>query len=328
MSNQDHEHIAMTRSEAVGVRAADWMLTKRLAENWSDKDQDALDSWLAESPANLLAYWRLDAAWGSAQRLKALRSSTQEPNASSTERSRYIFRLAAIGAIAVVSGVAWLSQSYVSSAKTYATPIGGHLTLSLADGSKIDLNTDTVLSISESQGKRLATLEKGEAYFQIRHDEAHPFILSVSNHRITDLGTEFLVRDAGARVQVALIEGRAQFESANASASIEATDLVPGDVITATSDSISLSKKTATELKGDLGWRRGVLVFDGTTLADAADEINRYNREKVVILDPSVARLTIGGTFPDNDVSALIDTAKQVFGLNVQRRGDQIVISR
>ena len=47
-----------------------------------------------------------------------------------------------------------------------------------------------------------------------------------------------------------------------------------------------------------------------------------------IILDPSVARLTIGGTFPENDVSALIDTAKQVFGLNVQRRGDQIVISR
>jgi transmembrane sensor len=329
MSDQDHEeHSTMTRSEVIGVRAADWMLTKRLSESWSKEDEDGLDSWLAESPANLLAYWRLEAAWGSAQRLKALRSPTRGPNTSSKARSGYIAKLAAVAAIIVVSGAAWFGQSYISFAKTYATPVGGHLTLSLTDGSKIDLNTDTILSISESQNSRLATLEKGEAYFQIRHDEAHPFILSVSNHRVTDLGTKFLVRDAGSRVQVALIEGRARFESASASTSIQATDLAPGDVITATTNSISVAKKTATELSGDLSWRRGVLVFDGTTLADAVSEINRYNHEKVVILDPSVARLTIGGTFPENDVSALIDTAKQVFGLNVQRRGDQIVISR
>jgi len=329
MSDLDHEEQhTPSRSEAIDTCAADWLLAKRLAENWSEKDQDALDAWLAESSAHLLAYWRLDEAWGRAHRLKALRSPLRTWQAVPKPRSkRTVIGLAAVGAIGVIAGALWLGRDYVPATKTYATPVGGHLTLALTDGSKIDLNTDTVLSISESGSGRLATLDRGEAYFQIRHDAAHPFVLSVGNHRVTDLGTSFLVRDSDAHVRVALIEGRARFESENSSVPIEATDLTPGDVVNATANSISVSKNTAGELKNNLGWRRGVLVFDNATLADAAGELNRYNREKIVILDPTVARLTIGGTFPENDVSALINTAKQVFGLNVQRRGDQIVIS-
>ena len=330
MSDPDHqERQTPSRAETVDTRAADWMLAKRLAETWSEKDQEALEAWLAESTANLLAYWRLDAAWGRAHRLKALRSPMQGPRPTSGSRSKpYAVRLAAGLAISAVVGAVLLGQLRGSDSKSYATPVGGHLMIALADGSKIELNTDTVLSLSDSTNRRLATLDKGEAYFQIKHDAAHPFVLSVGTHRVTDLGTAFLVRDDEAHVRVALIEGRARFESTNTSVPAQLTDLTPGDVVVATSDSMTVSKKTTAELKSNLGWRRGVLVFDNTTLADAANELNRYNREKITILDPSVARLTIGGTFPESDVSALVNTAKQVFGLNVQRRGDGIVISR
>ena len=240
--------------------------------------------------------------------------------------------IAAVLAVgALLAGAVWFGQFRQSNLKTYTTPVGGHLTLTLADGSKIDLNTDTTLSLSTSPNRRFANLVKGEAFFEIKHDAADPFVVSVGEHRITDLGTKFLVRSDHARVSVALIEGSARFDlQSGSSAAAQSTDLVPGDVVIATGSSMSVSKKSNHELKNSLSWRRGLLIFDGATLASAANELNRYNTEKIIILDRSVAQLTIGGTFFENDVPALLNTgrSKSCFGLSVHKRGDEIVISR
>lgn len=330
MSDLDQEESrAQSRSEAIETRAADWMLARRMAESWSDADQSALDAWLAESPAHLLAYWRLEETWSRAHRLKALQSPTGTPSVPSKRLfKRYVIGFAASGGISIIAIAMALGQYFIPSTKTYVTPVGGHLTLALTDGSKIDLNTDTVLSISEGRDGRVATLSKGEAYFQIKHDAVHPFVLSVSDHRVTDLGTAFLVRDDNAHVRVALMEGRARFESANAAAPIQATDLAPGDVVTATTDSFSVSKTTAEELKSNLGWRRGVLTFFHTPLAEAANEFNRYNRKKLVVADADAARLRVDGTFLANNVELFGGVAHVVFGLHVQNLGNEVIISR
>ena len=72
----------------------------------------------------------------------------------------------------------------------------------------------------------------------------------------------------------------------------------------------------------------GLLIFKYTSLADAAAEFNRYNRQKIVIADPDAARLQIIGTFPANEVDAFIEVAQSVFRLHVEHRGDEIVLSR
>ena len=77
----------------------------------------------------------------------------------------------------------------------------------------------------------------------------------------------------------------------------------------------------------ELGWRRGVLVFDNTTLADAAIEFNRYNRQKLVIADPAAARLTIDGTFQTTDVRHL-PMPRRTCSTARRDRGNEIVISR
>jgi transmembrane sensor len=316
-------------AEAVRIHAADWILAKRTAGNWGEADQAALEAWLAESLAHRLAYLRLDAAWGRAHRLEALRRPLHEPAVPRPRRFAPII-LRGAGVVAIVGVIAVAAGAYFQQPvmKTYATTIGRRETVALKDGSTVDLNTDTVLHVSDSGNSRTATLDKGEAYFQINHDASRPFVLSVAGHRITDLGTKFVVRDNGARLQVTLLEGRARFESVSPGTRAISTILTPGDVILADGEFVSVSKKPSRQLTDALGWRRGVLVFDNTTLADAASELNRYNRQKIVITDPSVARLAIVGAFPENDVQALTNTAQQVFGLRVAKYGDEIVISR
>jgi len=148
------------------------------------------------------------------------------------------------------------------------------------------------------------------------------------DHKITDLGTKFLVRQDGDSLRVTLLEGRARLDTSGIWARHQTVELSPGDVAVATANSLSLIRKPEKALAEELGWRRGLLVFDRTSLADAVAEINRYNTQKLVIDDPSVSRLTVDGTFPIHAVPEFTEVAQALFGLRIERHGDRTLISK
>ena len=104
--------------------------------------------------------------------------------------------------------------------------------------------------------------------------------------------------------------------------------LTPGDVAVATATVMSVTKETAEDLADRLSWQRGMLVFRHATLAAAAAAFNRYNTEKIVIGDPQTAGLTINGTFPTTGVVLFDRAAQEAFGLHVENRRNELVISR
>jgi transmembrane sensor len=324
MSNAEDR---MENGSAAGIeaRAADWLYRRQFSE-WSETDRAEFERWLGASHTHAAAYWRLKAAWQRAETLSALRPLGGE--AAKRRLPVLTLRIAAAIAVMAVIGFAGAQLLGRSGERTYSTPTGGHEIVSFSDGSRIELNTDTVLRTRMTTAERTVWLDHGEAYFQVKHDPAHPFIVVAGQHRITDLGTKFLVhRDAG-DLEVALIEGRVRYVNDAGEPKSKATLLKPGDVITATTSTMFVTRKPRLALAKELSWRKGLLIFDNTPLAEAAGQINRYNRQKVVIADPKVARLTIDGAFPTSSVQAFTDAAQTLFGLHVENRGDEIVISR
>ena len=95
----------------------------------------------------------------------------------------------------------------------------------------------------------------------------------------------------------------------------------------ATANRIETQKKPVAVLSADLAWRQGLLIFKRSTLAEAAAQFNRYNREKLIV-DPSAAQLKIGGTFQSDNITDFAEVAREVLGVRVSRRGDETVISR
>jgi transmembrane sensor len=320
--------LGAARANDVESQAADW-LERKISGSWSEKDQAALEHWLTGSSGQRLAFLRLSAAWNYADRLAALKPVVPEQTTiAASSKIRPIFiRVAAVLAVAAMLGGVAANYFSGASTKVYATDLGKRGKIVLSDGSQIELNTNTVLRAAVDPAGRKVWLDKGEAFFQIAHDPAHPFVVMADSRRVTVLGTKFLMRRDTDRLEVAVVEGRVRLDAANGSPSQTAL-LTSGDAAIATATSTSVARKTAQYLAGELGWRRGVLVFDNTTLADAASEFNRYNREKIVVADPSVARLTIGGTFPLNNVELFVRIARDVLGLRVEARGDEAVISR
>lgn len=310
------------------ARAAAW-LARRDRDDWNEADQAGLNAWLDENILHSVAYWRLEAAWESTEQFSALRIPERPEIAPAPGRRMRPVLIgvasALIGVVLLGFGAAYLFQP---AARTYATVLGERRTVKFADGSQIELNTDTQLRTEIGLSRRKVWLDHGEAYFQIKHDASNPFVVIVGDRYVTDLGTKFRIRRDSGRFEMALLEGRAQLETSDAHAPQKPIMLVPGDRAIATADSISLTRLPARNLAQELAWRQGMIVFNNTALASAADEFNRYNSQKIVVADQAAGRSTIYGTFQTNNIMAFARLAHEVLGLHVERRGEDIVISR
>lgn len=312
-------------AEDIEARAAAWIVARRDRDGWSEENQRELDAWLAQSPTHMVAYLRLDAAWHRADWLGVLRRPDSNPE--TPRRTLPLFtKIIAASVVATVIGLGAYAALSIPREQTYATPLGGHRTVTLADGSQVELNTDTVLRTVVGAHRRTAWLDRGEAYFQIAHDPDHPFVVMAGDRRVTVLGTKFLVRSETDQFEVAVVEGRVRFDAGNRRQSQIAL-LNAGDVAIATPTKMFLPKKSIRALTNELGWRRGLLIFDNTTLADATNQFNRYNDKKLLVVDAATERLTIGGTFQANNVEAFTRVVQEALGLRLIKRGDVTVIS-
>lgn len=325
-------HDSIADAVVIEDAAAEWLQRKRYWKNWSTADQEALDAWLSQSMTHCVAYWRLEAVMDRAERLSVLHPQNMKRPLGETQKpvSWKLFRIAA-AALVVSAGLGLWALNMPSGeprGQTYATSLGGRTVIKLTDGSSIELNTNTVVHADVRAGRRYVSIERGEAYFDIVHNAKHPFIVDVAGHRITDLGTKFVVRKDARRVELTLVEGRASIASDQPGVQGHSAVLMPGDVAIATADSISIEQKSKPDVTRELSWRHGLLVFDGATLESVAEELNRYSKEKLVISGSDAKRLTIDASVPTNDIRAFTRVARDVFGLHVRDSGHEIVISR
>jgi transmembrane sensor len=309
----------------INDRAANW-IESRMRSSWGEADEAALQAWLAEAVAHRIAFWRLESAWSEASRLAALRPTALQRPRYSTPANNWSALSKSLAAAALIAAAGYFASGYFTAQNaTYSTGLGERKTLTLADGSQIELNTNTVLRTATSGKARKVWLDKGEAYFSVKHDATHPFEVIAQGRRITDLGTRFNVRADEGQLKVAVLQGRVSFEAKNGGDHIE---LKPGDVIVAGAGKLSLTRMPTGDLTDRLSWRSGKLMFHHTPLSQVASEFNRYNSIKVVVTGESARDMTINGAFATNDVQAFGRIAQTILGLRVDHQGSKIVISR
>src|SRR6185437_9213291 len=176
-------------AHTVRLTAAEWH-DRRERDDWTKDDQAALAAWLAQSPAHKVAFLRVDAVWKRADRLTALKPSGRIRRFANLAQF-WPITIRMVAAAIVVTAVGFAAAPYFkekSTVQSYSTTIGGRETLALADGSQIDLNTDTAVRVDISRARRTIWLDKGEAFFKVRHDAQRPFEVMVGDRRITDIG--------------------------------------------------------------------------------------------------------------------------------------------
>jgi transmembrane sensor len=307
--------------------AAAWLL-RREEDGWSAGDGAQLEAWLDADPRNRIAFYRMQFGWQKVDRLAALREPGVPTRVHSSRRwwGRRGFGPGFAIAASLALGAIIVWQLGLLERHTYTTAVGARSEVPLADGTKIELNTDTRLRAEVNANSRTVWLENGEAYFDVAHDATRPFVVHGGTRDITVLGTKFSVRREGDRVEVVVVEGRVRVD--DLSASPDSTMVITrGDI--AVSQGVVLKVTHSEEHAVDeLSWRRGMLTFNEMTLVDAAAEFNRYNHKQLVVVDPRAAGVHIGGSFDATNVEAFVRLLRQGFGLTVEEEGNVIRISR
>jgi transmembrane sensor len=310
----------------IDAEAASW-IERRHFGALSGEEQGEFDAWLGQSIEHRIAYLRLNASWKRAKRLAALPSAQSGAKEARKFSGPFLIKIAAGFAVLALTGsVSAYFLTQQPRDRIFSTPVGGHETITFSDGTRVELNTNTVLRARMTTDQRAVWLERGEAYFEVKHDPVHPFVVMIGNRRVTDLGTKFTVHRETRKMEVAVVQGKVWFDDPGKAADDGAL-LTPGDVAVASASGMQVTRKSLEALTAELNWRQGLLVFDKTRLEDVAVAFNRYNRLKLIVNDPAAARVLVGGTFKANDVEDFARLAETVLGLHVKRTQDGIVIS-
>lgn len=315
------------RADDIEQIAAEWLMRREEPE-WSVADQAALDSWLQESLAHKAAYWRLDHGWRQADRIGSLGLDATETAHKRGWIARWtpLAAAASLAAILFVGGVE-LNRPAPVAALHFSTSVGGRKTIPLVDGSKLVLNTATVVRAEVDKNRREVWLDRGEAYFEIAHLAGRPFVVHAGERTITVLGTKFSVRRDGPKVTVSVIEGRVKIDDPKEPDQVPTAIITAGDVAIAQGSSTLLSAKSEGDVAAALAWRDGILNFDHTSLADAAAEFNRYNSKQIVIADNETGDIRIGGSFQASNVDAFVRLLRDAYGLRVTETSNQVKLS-
>lgn len=319
----------MNRHAAIEDQAIDWLI-RRDEPGWSKGDQAELQAWLQESMANRAAYLRAEHGWAKADRIGSV--GEWDDNGGSSYRMPRRWLPTAIAASLVAAfgiGASLLMPLADPSVQVqqarFDTPVGGRKTINLVDGSKVELNTQTVVRMAINDTKRDVWLDSGEAYFEVTHRDGEAFVVHAGKRTITVLGTKFSVRRDKDRVTVNVVEGRVRVDDGqgrNTSAAI----ITAGDTAITREGSTLIAPKSEERVEGALAWRDGMLSFSLRPLSEVAAEFNRYNRTQLAV-DPSAAAIPIGGTFQASNVDAFARLLHDAYGLTTTQEGDRVKIS-
>ena len=321
--------------------AAEWLMRMEDGEE-SAEQRLAFQQWLSASELHVQAFRRLAELWGALDQLEELKdymaaADLVEVRANKPSR-RGLLAMAASFVVAGAGGVIVL-QSLDKEAvyeEQFATHLGEIRTINLPDGSDIELNTASSVSIRFDNNARVIQLWSGEAYFDVAKDVARPFSVETNAGSVKAVGTAFSVRLDESEVDVMVRNGRVQLFSAPSTArdSSDRTVRIPGSALgeIAAGQRARFQKEVhqiesvpVRALDQKLAWRNGMLAFTGDPLGDVVSEMSRYTHVSIEVEDAALAAMPITGYFRTGEVDAMLDAFELVGGIKVERINDEHV---
>jgi len=292
----------------VREEAAGWLMRQRdpVRADW-----EAFTDWLEADPAHNAAYEAV--ALADADLGDIVVESRGAPAPSNDDMPLPVHRrrrLAPLfGAAAAVAAGFVAYPLLTPMAATYAveTKAGERRLVTLDDGTRIEMNGDSHLSLRKGDN-RYASLDRGEAAFTVVHDPQSPFEVKVGDAILRDVGTVFNVTRSGYGMEAAVAEGAVLYNPDG-----EAVRLDAGKVIRVSASAVSVK---AVDPATVATWRQGRLVYQGASLARIAADLSRNLGTRVDVA-PELANEHFSGVIMlDHDrarlfarVGALLDVA-------------------
>lgn len=248
---------------------------------------------------------------------------------SPRRRGLRLGRLAAVAAVIVLtSGTLWWWLFVKVTATDYRTGRGEQQTVTLPDGTIMELNAGTVVTTRFWGWGRQVIIESGDVYVTVAPDARRPFEVVAAMGRIQDIGTQFAVSKKAHRVTVAVETGAVRIDlPAPQTMLSEMHRLHAGEqgIYTAGGRWIAAERVEAQHVAI---WRQGRVLFDAIPLAEAIDEISRYWPGQILLADPAVGTIRVRGVFNSRHLEEFFTALPTIVPVEVTHRFGDIIISR
>ncbi len=327
----------------------------------SGAELHAWQDWLAEDEDHRRAFSRMETLWGvldlasekdvaglsvadvavTAPAAQAVASDNVLSILSPVREPRRKLSLGWISGIAATLLAALVATNMMFSsgdvaprerATLYQTTAGQQRVVNLADGSIVELNAGSAISVDYTESERSLTLERGQAIFTVAKNPKRPFVVKAGSGSVTAIGTVFNVRKTSADVEVHVLEGTVAVRPSIA-ASGRDDETVPGAVALVTAGSQTsysmrgvMSPVVMAEAQKDLAWRVGVLTMVDLPISDVIADLNRYLANEITIGDEAVGAMRFTGTVYPDQVQAWLEGLQEGYPIEVVRLGSSTIL--
>jgi transmembrane sensor len=316
--------MARTEENALSDVAAEWV-ARIQGRDVTRELREELSRWMDADLSHAVAYLRAEAAWERMERLKAMPASSLEPE-DTVGRWRMTRRTAFAGGLGLcaASVAAWWIFSVPD---TYKSAIGERRVIALEDGSRVTLNTASVLRVRFTDAERSLHLVSGEALFEVAHNPQRPFVVEAANSHIRAVGTAFSVRLRSDLAEVTVTEGTVAVVEGPQTVppSDPAKQIAAGSGAVVNRSTVAKSELAPDVLRQRLAWSEGAIELRGETLAQAAEEFSRYRTKRIIVADPRIASIRIGGRFPSNEADEFLRSVQAGFPVKIIEGADGTV---
>jgi transmembrane sensor len=315
--------------------AAAWVVRLHAPEA-GESDWLAFDAWLNGELGARAAYDAAMSLWLLADQVKdAPRIDSRRRERILSRRSARIWAGAGLGlgglgvAATVVAGFILTrpGQQPVSpgapAPMVYTSASGQHRKVMLADGSRLDLGGASRVAVSLDAHNRRVTMTGGEVAFTVVHDPNRPFLVTIGDRQVRDLGTEFDIRRAGPQIKVTVRQGRVEVGAQDGDAASVALGAGRQLVHDETTGVSIVQLVAADEV---FAWKQGRLIYRDQPLRVVVDDLNRYFPHAVRLEDERVGALRFTGVLTVNGENETIRRLVELLPISATRVGDATVL--
>jgi transmembrane sensor len=333
-------------TNAIEEEAVAWLIKLDSDLPLAPEEKARFRQWLNRSPAHRKTMERYSTYWSEDSVLAELAIPLRKPQQRNRKHTFNFFftsfwptaGVAATAALLVLGFYLTLGAGLFKSVEVarngiYSTAIGEQQTQTLADGSILQLNTDTSVRVDYSHAVRKIHLLRGEAHFDVVPDSERPFDVRVGDRIVRAVGTAFSVYLTNDNIKVTVNEGKvglaalslSRQDKSGASVTVQKPEpellgtLVAGQSALVREAIDEISNLAEPELMAEMSWRSGVLAFADEPLSNVIAEINRYTPITIEIVDPALNDIRIGGRFKIQELEGIFDVLEVNFGIEVAR---------
>lgn len=298
--------------------ATEWFVQLTSGEA-TDHDREAWQAWIDADVEHKRAWQRIETITSKFSGLDAKTSITVlnrlDSNSSASSGRRQAIKT--LGLLFTVGSAGWLTYNtspWNALMADYATATGEIKHITLTDGTRLVLNTNSQISIDFNEQSRNVRLLKGEAYIETAHEEHRsyrPFSVITEHGVVTALGTRFSTRVEDELSRVNVYQDTVKVQALTG----ETTVINAGESIKFTKNKLYQIKPVDDVANA---WTKGFIIANKMPLSQLVEELARY-KLGVLRCDPAIAHLEISGSYPVDDVDGALNSISKFFSVKVER---------